>query len=315
MSSNVRFSIWRVRKLKVQMLQKTTSVALSLIGLFTLGIPSATAIEVGVSPPRLEVEINGKTRSQSINIKNFSSEPVEMKAHISTWAMSKDNELQEIESNEQSLDQWIVFTPSRFTIPARGSQTVRFSIRPKVKPAPGEHRAVLFLEEVTSVNENPQAINTIGRLGVVIYGYAGDIKRIGVLNSVNVNTKSNGVTAVFDVSSTGNAHVRMKGQYAIYRAANYPGASATKPLNTNNSKAKLPDNVLDVGSLELPPVLPSNRRQLLLSISKKLPPGNYVLDLNGELSGTPIDKAIPFTVPAATGNAQPTTKPVTASKK
>lgn len=316
MSSDVSFSIWHVRKLKVKMLQKTTSVALSLIGLFVLGMPSATAIEVGVSPPRFEVEINSKTRSQSINIKNFSSEPVEMKAHLSTWTMSEDNELQEVESNEQSLDQWIVFTPSRFTIPARGSQTVRFSIRPKVKPAPGEHRAVLFLEEVSSVNENPQAINTVGRLGIVIYGYAGEVKRVGVVNSVNVNTKPNGVTAIFDVSSTGNAHVRMKGQYTIWQAAKYPGASVTKPLpNLGNSGSKLPANVLEAGSLDLSPVLPNNRRQLLLSIAKKLPPGNYVLDLNGDLSGTPIDKGIPFTVPAATGNAQPATKPVTSSKK
>jgi hypothetical protein len=304
-----------VKKLKVQMFQKSTSIALSLIGVLALGMPDVTALEIGVSPPRFEVEINGKTRSQSINIKNFSSEPVEMRAFIGTWTMSENNQVQEAESSEQSLDQWIVFTPSRFTIPPRGSQTIRFAIRPKVKPVAGEHRAVLYLEEIPSGKEDSQAVTTIGRLGVVIYGYAGEIKRIGTINSVNVNAKPDKVTAIFDVSSTGNAHVRMKGQYAIYRAANYPGASATKPLNTNNSKAKLPDNVLDVGSLELPPVLPSNRRQLLLSISKKLPPGNYVLDLNGELSGTPIDKGIPFTVPAATGKVQPTTKPITSPKK
>ena len=297
------------------MFQKITGMALSLIGVLSLGMPNANALEVSVSPPRLEVEINGKTRSQSINIVNLSSEPVEMRASIGTWTMSEDNKVQEVESSEQSLDQWIVFTPSRFTIPPRHSQTVRFAIRPKVKPAAGEHRAMLYLEEIPSGKQDSEGVTTVGRLGVVIYGYAGEIKRVGVLNSVNVEAKSDKVTAVFDVSSTGNAHVRMKGQYAIYRAANYPGASATKPVNTNNSKAKLPDNVLDVGSLELPPVLPSNRRQLLLSISKKLPPGNYVLDLNGELSGTPIDKGIPFTVPAATGNAEPATKPVTSSKK
>ncbi|GAX42866.1 hypothetical protein NIES4075_38710 [Tolypothrix sp. NIES-4075] len=297
------------------MLRKTIGIALSLIGVLALPMSSTTAMEVGVSPPRFEVQINGKTRSQSINIKNFSSEPVEMRAYIGTWTMSEDNQVQEIESSEQSLDQWVVFTPSRFTIPPHSSQTVRFAIRPKVKPAAGEHRAVLYFEEIPSGKQDPQSVTTVGRLGIIIYGYAGDIKRIGVLNSVNVDAKPDQVTAVFDVSSTGNAHVRMKGQYAIYRAANYPGASATKPVNTGNSKAKLPDNVLDVGSLELPPVLPSNRRQLLLSISKKLPAGNYVLDLNGELSGTPIDKGIPFTVPAATGNAQPATKPVTSSKK
>lgn len=298
------------------MFRKITGIVLGLMGVFALRMPSTTAMEVGVSPPRFEVEINNKARSQSINITNFSSEPVEMKAYVRTWTMTEKNQMQEVESTEQSLDQWIVFTPPRFTIPPRGSQTVRFAIRPKVKPTIGEHRAVLFLEEVVPENSNPQTLTTVGRLGVVIYGYAGQANKVGVLNSVNVNANPNELTAIFDVSSTGNAHVRMKGQYAIYRAANYPGASATKPLsNTGNSKAKLPDNVLDVGSLELPPVLPSNRRQLLLSIAKKLPAGNYVLDLNGELSGTPIDKGIPFTVPAATGKAEPATKAVTSSRK
>jgi P pilus assembly chaperone PapD len=298
------------------MFQKTTGIALSLISLLALGTTSATAIEVAVSPPRIEVEINGKTRTQSIKIVNFSSKPAEIKAYVRSWTTREDNELQVVESNEQSLDQWIVFTPSRFTIRGNSSQIVRFAIRPKVKPTPGEHRAVLYLEEVPpEENQNQQGVITVARFGVVIYAYAGEIKRVGVLNSVNVDAKPNKVTAVFDVSSTGNAHVRMKGQYAIYQAAKYPGASVTKPLANLDDAAKLPPNVLDSGVLQLSPVLPDSRRKLLLSIIKKLPPGNYVLDINGDLSGTPIDKGITFTVPAATRNAQPRTKPVTSSKK
>jgi Pili and flagellar-assembly chaperone, PapD N-terminal domain len=306
--------VWCQRKLKVQMFQKTASIALSLIGAIALGIPNATAVEIGVSPPRFEVQMNGKTRSQSINITNFSDKPVEMRVYVRTWTTSEENELQEIESTEESLDRWIVFTPSRFTIPPNSTQNVRFAIRPKVQPKPGEHRAVLYLEEVLPNSENLPALTTIARMPIVIYGYAGEVKRVGVINSVNVEAQPDKVKAVFDVSSTGNAHVRMKGQYAIWRAAGYPGASATKPLN-NLSKAKLPENILQIGSLELPPVLPDTRRQILLSIVKKLPPGNYVLDLNGELSGTLIDKGIPFTVPATTNTAAPATKPVTSSTR
>jgi hypothetical protein len=291
------------------MFRKTTGIALSLIAALTLDMPSAPALEVGVSPPRFEVEMNSKTRTQSINIVNLSSESVQMKAYVRSWTTSEDNKLQETESTEQSLDRWIVFTPSKFTIPARGSQTVRFAIRPKVQLAAGEHRAILYFEEVPSESSNSKALTSIGRLGVVIYGYSGELKRVGVLNSVNIDTKPSGVTARFDVSSTGNAHVRMKGQYAIWPAAKYPGAKTTQPLsNLGNAKAKLPDNVLDAGTLDLPAVLPGTHRQLLLPITKKLPAGNYVLDINGELSGLAIDKGIPFTVPAAT-------KPVTSSTK
>jgi P pilus assembly chaperone PapD len=290
------------------MIRKITGIALSLISLLALEMPSATAIEVAVTPPRIEVEINRKTRTQSIKIVNFSSKPAEMKAYVRSWTTREDNELQVVESTEQTLDQWVVFTPSRFTIPPNSTQTIRFAIRPKVQPTPGEHRAVLYLEEIPPENQNSQGVITVARLGVVIYAYAGEVKRVGVLNSVNVDTKPNGMTAVFDVSSTGNAHVRMRGQYAIYPAAKYPGASATKPLtDLGNSKAKLPVNVLEIGNLESSPVLPATRRRLFQSIAKKLPPGNYVLDINGELSGTSIDKGIPFTVPAAATTSQPAT--------
>ncbi|GAA6622045.1 molecular chaperone [Scytonema sp. NUACC26] len=290
------------------------NILLSILGLLAIGTSSASAIEIGVSPPRIEVEINGKNRTQAINIINLSSEPVELKAYVHTWKMGQDNRLEVTESNEQSLDQWMVFTPARFTIPPRHAQTVRFAIRPKVKPTSGEHRAVLYIEEIPK-NEDNQKVVTVGRVGVVIYGYAGDVKRVGVVNSVNVDAKTNGVTAAFDISSSGNAHVRLNGQYAVWSAASYPGASATKLMSLDNSKAKLPDNILEVADIQLPPVLAGDRRLLLLPLSKKLPPGNYVLDINGNISGVAIDKGIPFTVPGKVGTTQPTIKPTASTTR
>jgi P pilus assembly chaperone PapD len=294
------------------MFKGTRSIALSVIAALAFGIPSATAIEVGVSPPRFELEMNGKRSSQSISITNLSDQPVEMKAYVRTWTMSQNNEVQDAESTEQSLDRWIVFTPSKFTIPSRGSQTVRFAIRPKIQPKPGEHRAVLYLEEVVPETKNSDAVTTVGRLGVVIYAYAGQVKRAGTLNSVTVDTKPNALTAVFDVSSNGNGYVRMNGQYTIWPVAKYPGAKGTQLLpDLGKPGTKLPNNVLDAGVLPVLPVLPANRRLLRLPINKKLPPGNYVLDINGKLSETTIDQGIPFTIPAVTS----TSKPVTSSKK
>ncbi|WP_442944462.1 fimbrial biogenesis chaperone [Nostoc sp.] len=286
-------------------LKKISKIALSLLGALALGIPSASAINIGVTPPRLEVKINSnKTRTETIRVLNLASEPVTLKASVKSWAMNEDNKAQDIASNEQSLDQWIVFTPSQFTIPPGGAQTIRFAIRPKVQPQPGEHRAVLYLQEVSpNPIKSSQGVRVNARLGVVIYGYVGEIKKIGVLNSITVDAKPNALKAVFDVTNKGNAYVRLSGQYAIWPAAQYPGSEATKPIaNTGKPGEKLPKSVLDVGSLPSLPVLPNNTRQLYLPITKTLPPGNYVLDINGELSGVPIDKAIPFTVTAAKNN-------------
>jgi hypothetical protein len=277
-----------------------SNVALGLIGILALGIPPATAINVGVTPPRIELKLDGgKTRSQSIRVFNPASEPIEIKAYVRSWTMSEDNRLQDIDSSEQSLDKWIVFTPSRFTIPARGSQTFRFSVRPKVQPQPGESRAVVYFEEILPVDPNVKGIRITGRIGVVIYGYVGDIKRVGVVNSVTVDTKPKTPQAIFDISSQGNGYVRLAGQYSIWNADKYPGAEATKSIaNLGKPDAKLPAAVVEAGLLPDAPVLPNNRRQIKLPINKTLPPGNYVLDINGKLSGTPIDQGIPFTIPS-----------------
>jgi P pilus assembly chaperone PapD len=281
------------------MFHKPQNIALALIGAIALGIPPATALNIGVSPSRMELEINSKQRVQSIRILNRSPQTVEMKASVKSWRMNEDNKLEEIIPNEQSLSQWIVFTPSRFTIAPGGTQTIRFAVRPKVEPKVGEHRAVLFLEEVAS--NKPKALNsvvTVGRVGIVIYGYKGAIKRVGVLNSLTVDSKPNAVRAVFDISNQGNAHIRLNGQYAIWPAAKYPGAEATKPIaNLDKPDAKKTENLVDAGFLPTAPVLPDTRRRVLLPITKTLPPGNYVLDINGQLNGVAIKKGIPFTVP------------------
>lgn len=285
------------------MFAKATKIALTLIGTFTLGIPSAiAAINIGVNPPRMELEIGGKTRTQTIRVINLSSQPVELKAYVRSWRMSENNRLEEIPSGEESLARWIVFTPSQFTIPPRSSQTIRFNVRPRTKPKSGEHRAIMYLEELPSAAEKASGIKTVARLGVVIYGYVGDIKRVGVLNSITVDTKTQTQpTAVFDVSSQGNGYVRLTGQYSIWPAAKYPGAKTTKPIDgLGRPGKKIPENILDAGMLPNSPVLPAERRRLLLPISKKLPPGNYVLDLNGELNGIKIDQGIPFTISAPT---------------
>ncbi|MBD2500233.1 fimbrial biogenesis chaperone [Anabaena azotica] len=282
----------------MQSFLKFNNIALGLLGALVLGMPAAQALNIGVSPSRIEIKVNNQGRSQSIRVVNYSSETAEFKTTVNSWVMNDKNKLQEVAGDAQSLAQWIVFTPSQFKVPPGGSQTVRFSVRPKVQPSPGEHRAIISFEEVSPT---PQAakgsVRVVGKVGVVVYASVGEIKRIGTLNSVNVDTKPNAVNAAFDISNQGNGHVRLTGQYAVWPAAKYPGAEATKPIaNLGKPDTKITEPVADIGFLPSTPVMPSDRRKILLEITKKLAPGNYVLDINGELNGVKIDKGIPFTV-------------------
>lgn len=297
-------------------INKSIGIGLSLLSVLGFGIPSTQAMEISISPPRFELDLNKKTRSQSIKITNMANEPVEMEAFVRSWTTDpKTNDVEDVPSTENSFDRWITFTPSRFTIAPKQTQSVRFVIRPKMQLPAGEHRAVIYFREVKRSNNNPQAVQTVGLVGVVIYGYAGEIKRIGAVNSVNVSSGKRGANAVFDISSSGNAHVRMRGQYAIYPANQYPGAAKTQKIGDLGARgAKLPAGIVHAGSLQLSPVLGGTRRQIALPIGKKLPPGNYVLDINADLSGIPVDKGVPFTIPAAAANTQPSTKPVSNSR-
>ena len=38
----------------------------------------------------------------------------------------------------------MIINPVEFTIPAGGEQVVRFAVRPRAQPEPGEHRAMVF---------------------------------------------------------------------------------------------------------------------------------------------------------------------------
>lgn len=300
------------------MFNKTAScLVLSLINLLAWGIPSANALDIGVTPPRFELDINNKksNRSNSIQITNLSDKAVEMRAYVRNWTIDENNEVQDAASTEESLDRWIVFTPSRFTVPPRGTQTVRFALRPKQKPAAGEYRAVIYLEEVSSEKPNSEVIDTVGRIGVAVYAFTADVKRIGNVNSVTVDTKSNTIKAIFDVSNKGNAHLRINGQYAIWRAGNYPGAKATQMIRgAGNPNAKLPANVVHAGTIESLPILPSHRRKISLPLIKQLPPGNYVLDVNANLGGTAVDTGIPFSIPVNNAN-EASPKPASSSTK
>ncbi|MEO1560643.1 MAG: fimbria/pilus periplasmic chaperone, partial [Cyanobacteria bacterium J06632_19] len=156
--------------MKIRMLKKTAkAIAFSLIGLLAWEIPTVTALEMSVSPPRMEVDINSKKgRSNTIKLTNFANKPVRIRAYVKNWTMDENSELKNIPSAEESLDRWIIFTPSTFTIPAGKTQTVRFAIRPKVKPKSGEHRAVIYFEEIASDTDS-ETFKTKATIGVVVY--------------------------------------------------------------------------------------------------------------------------------------------------
>ena len=273
---------------------------LLLIGL----TPFAIANEFALSPPNFHIQIDGKPVTKSLKVFNFGSEPTEFQVSVANWVLDEQNEVQVIAPTEQSLDQWLLVNPLRITVPPKESRTVRFSVRPRVQPTPGEHRAMIYLTEVRSKARGHIKIR--GRLGVAVYGYVGDVVKKGKLHGIQVEAEKKPVKIAFDVESLGNAHVRLSGQYAIWPADRYPGSDKTRSIaSIGTKKMVLPEGVVEAGNLVKTPVLPGTRRKVVLFGTQALKPGSYVLDVNGALQDTPLKQGVFFEVKAPEQAATP----------
>lgn len=269
-----------------------------IIGLSVMAAARAASppAQIAVSPSKFELKLGARSTTQSVTLMNLSDKPVDIDVTVANWGLDEASQIQLLEPTEQSLDQWMVINPLRFTVPGGGSQTVRFSIRPRVEPEPGEHRAMIYFNQVLP-EEDAQVVRVKFSVGVAVYGLVGDVERRGTLHNVDVVSGTNPLVARLDVSSDGSAHVRMAGQYAIYPASDYPGSENTGwSPDARPNEIETPELAVASGALPARPVLPTTRRELLLQVRDELPPGDYVLDLNGELQGSAIDMAVPFTI-------------------
>jgi len=257
----------------------------------------APPAQLAVSPGRFEIEITDRPSVHAVRLMNFGDEEVSVRASVVPWDLDEQNRVRELEITEQTLDQAMVFNPREFTIPARSEQTVRFSIRPRVRPAPGEHRAMIYFEEQPREVTDGQ-LQVLFKVGVAVYAYAGDISRVGELDDVQVRSNDTIFNAAFDIGSRGNAHVRMMGQYAIWPADRFPGLDSVRPFqDIGRPDFQPPEPVLRVGSLPTTPVLAGTTRQLILAAAHSLVPGDYVFTAVGTLGGDEIRRAVPFQVP------------------
>ena len=250
--------------------------------------------QIGVSPPRFELDIDSKPATHSLRLFNYGEKQVTVSVSVHNWDLDENNEVRILSPTEQSLDQWIVLNPLHFTVEGGQTQTVRFAIRPKVQPARGEHRAIIYLQEVREDDDNT-AFQVVFRLGVAVYGFVGDVTRTGILHGIRVN----GNRAEIDVSSTGTAHIRFDGQYAVWGADEYPGPSKTRAIvNSGAEDTKPPQGVYYSDTIPTTPFLPGTRRTLSITFGEPLPEGRYFLDVNSDLGTAVVDTGIAFNVRA-----------------
>lgn len=102
--------------------------------------------QLGISPPQITKSIklaNGKPLNQSVVFYNYNPKPKE----ISIKLIDVNVDKKQIEPTKATLSPWTLLSPTKFTIPSNGQQTIRLSIRPPVGFPTKKHHAILLIQQ------------------------------------------------------------------------------------------------------------------------------------------------------------------------
>jgi len=250
---------------------------------------------VAVSPARLELKIGKKPANSSLKLFNLADEPVTIVATVHNWDLDDNNRVRIVEPTPQSLDQWMIINPVKFTIPPHSFQTIRLSIRPNVEPIDGEHRGLIYFTQLLPEPDKVKGgIHAQFRIGVIVYGLAGNIVRSGKLGSITFQKERDKGKIMVEVTSTGNAGIRVKGEYSIWKRASFTGIKkVSKSLFRNHHK---PHEPIEAGNLTILPVLPGTHRTLVTTFKLPQEPGDYVLLVKGSLGKKDFTRQFFFTI-------------------
>jgi len=264
-----------------------------LVLLSLIALPAMVGAQVGISPAYYDLSQEDASKTQTFRLFNYTDDAKQVRVSLAPWDADAQNQPRLLPTGPTTLDQWVVVNPIEFEVKPRSSQAVRFTVRPAVELAPGEHRVMLVFDEVVPPADSAK-MRTRFQFRSALYVQVGKPTRDGTLESVQADASG----ARFTIRNAGTANVRFNGQYALWKAESYPGTAATEIVpGIGTTPPTLASGQLALDALPANPVLPGDTRSLAIGFgATKLKPGRYVLDLNGKLGDAALDRAVEFTV-------------------
>lgn len=274
-----------------------------LFGMLALIFSGSAGAQVGFSPQYYDLTQAESQGTHAYRLFNMTNDPKQVRVSVVSWDFDDRGEIRILPSTDTSLDQWVVVNPIEFTIPPGESQAVRFSIRPAVPLAAGEHRAMLIFDEVLQ----PQPVGEASGAGAqtalrarfqfrtAIYCQAGTVSRRAEI----VSAEASATTLSLQTRATGTANTRFEGQFMVWKASEFPGLDKVFLLgNLTDPKPELPPGMVAAGQLPGQPVLPGGSRKYEVALGNTLPKGRYIAVLLGRLGDEALSRQIPFDVAA-----------------
>ena len=262
-----------------------------------LGLLPASVVmaQVAITPQIYTIDLDKQpNQTYSFRLMNFSKTAIPIAVSVINWTMNAKGQVEPAPLEEQSLAPWLQINPTRFVLPPKSSQVVRFAIRPAVPLLPGEHRAMIYFSQEPEGLQPKGTFRVLFQLGAAVYARVPPYTMQGEI--VSAKPDAHGVG--FEVRNTGNATARMIGQYVVWKQGAVP-ATGPWPAHLGDEHLEAPAGLVASGALPLDADLPGLTRSVRLEFEDKngLPPGNYVLYMRGTFGAPSIERELRFNVP------------------
>lgn len=270
-------------------------------GFFALAASFTIHAQVAISPQILDIPLDDSAKTYAFRLYNYMTEDKRVRVSLANWTLDEDNQVSVLPPTETSLDHWTVINPLEFDLPAGKSQAVRLAIRPAVPLAPGEHRVMVYFDEIPPTDlskEAPATLRARFRIGAAVYAHVGPVVHDGSIHSISADHGGFRI----NVSATGNATTRFDGQYVVYPAKDFPGKGKVPSIEKIDlPDMKLPPGAVAGGRIPATAVLPGTTRTVKETFQAKLlAPGRYVISFEGHFGNAVIDTQAD--IAAAAGN-------------
>jgi len=272
----------------------------SLIILLILAFPWRQALaaeappgQIAISPSMIDLTIENKPVNGSIRMQNLKQETINVTVEVYNWTLDEQSRVKLIPGDSQSLDRWMLISPISFMLEPGASQVIRYSVRPTVKPDPGEHRAMIYLSEKGTGDgqKSGGAVKVLFRYGMAVYAQCGEKRESAEVESLNFDKSSMSIKAL--IRNTGNIHTRISGDYTVWKAGTFPGFKAMKEYTEKQNSESTPAGLISSGSLHSTPVLPGHRRAIAEKLEIPVNRDGFVIALSAKIGNRTIEKLFP----------------------
>lgn len=157
-------------------------------------IKAQDTTKLSVSPVSFDFGVNpGAVETNIIKVTNASDAVLELEAKVENILGADENgrvQLTEKET-EFSLSSWVTVSPARFSLKARESRTISFSIRVPATAEPGGHYGSILIGTVASTNSEVTGSSIVQRVGsLLLVRVAGEARERGSISQFQTKTYS-----------------------------------------------------------------------------------------------------------------------------